>query len=308
MQGNLTHGWAQKNRKFMCAKYTLAAFCNNRQDRMKFLLCFIFFGLLVGCQTNHVAMSQRGVAHKTAKSKTVNHKKVIAPNQSEKDGAPPGPAPSWFSKVFPKHEPLSRYGNPGTYQVDGHTYEILTSAGGYRARGLASWYGTKFHSRRTSSGEDYDMYKLTAAHKTLPIPTYVRVKNLSNGREAIVRVNDRGPFHSGRVIDLSYAAAAKLGLLPKGTAPVEIEALSTTTHGKAHVAHYYLQAGAFSSEKFAQSLRSKLSKLTPSPVFIEKYQQKFIVRAGPFANKQMTEQLKKSLTRYGVSGAFSLMI
>ncbi len=279
---------------------------------MKYVLYFVFFSLLAGCQTNYIATNQRGVTDKvTGKNRAVSNKKVMMPHQATantRDGAPPGPAPTWFRKVFPKHEPLSRYGNPGTYQVNGHTYEVMTSSSGYRTRGLASWYGTKFHSRRTSSGEDYDMYALTAAHKTLPIPTYVRVKNLSNGREAIVRVNDRGPFHNGRVIDLSYAAAAKLGLLPKGTAPVEIEALSTTTPGKAHVAHYYLQAGAFNSEKLAASLRTKLSKLTPSPVFIEKYQHRFIVRVGPFANKQMTDQLKKSLTHQGVIGAFSLMM
>ena len=275
---------------------------------MKYLICILFFGFLTGCQTNYVATNQQGV---TKKSGGASHKKTTSTNQStasQKDGAPPGPAPSWFRKVFPKHEPLSRYGNPGTYTVDGHTYEVLTSSSGYRTRGIASWYGTKFHSRRTSSGEDYDMYALTAAHKTLPIPTYVRVKNLSNGREAIVRVNDRGPFHTGRVIDLSYAAAAKLGLLPKGTAPVEIEALSTTAPGKAHIAHYYLQAGAFNSRQLADSLRSKLSKLTPSPVFVEKYQHRFIVRVGPFASKQMSEQLKRSLALHGVTGAFSVMI
>jgi rare lipoprotein A len=275
---------------------------------MKYLICFIFFGFLTSCQTNYVATSQRGGA---VSHKNVGNKKVTPHNQSNtnhKDGAPPGPAPSWFSKVFPKHEPLSRYGNPGTYKVDGHTYEVMTSSSGYRARGIASWYGTKFHSRRTSSGEDYDMYALTAAHKTLPIPAYVRVKNLSNGRVAVVRVNDRGPFHTGRVIDLSYAAAAKLGMLPKGTAPVEIEALSTTPPGKAHVAHYYLQVGAFNSTQLAESLRSKLSKLTSSPVFIEKYQHRFIVRVGPFSSKQMSLQLNRSLTKHGITGAFSVMI
>ena len=270
---------------------------------MNYFLCFIIVGLLTGCQTNRLPTSQHGTTHKAA---AASNKKVTS-HVSKKDGAPSGPAPTWFSRVFPKHEPLSRYGNPGSYTVDGHTYEVMTSSSGYRTRGIASWYGTKFHSMRTSSGEDYNMYALTAAHKTLPIPSYVRVKNLSNGREAIVRVNDRGPFHTGRVIDLSYAAAAKLGLLPKGTAPVEIEALATTIHGKAHVAHYYIQAGAFSSEKLAASLRTKMSKLTSSPVFIEKYQHRFIVKVGPFANKQMADQLKRSLTHHGVTGSFSLM-
>ena len=273
---------------------------------MKYLLFFVFFALLAGCQTHQVSTSQRSGAHKA--TSYTNSKKINKRYAQEKDGAPPGPAPTWFQRIFPKHEPLSRYGNPGTYKVGGHTYEVMTSASGYRARGLASWYGTKFHSARTSSGEDYDMYALTAAHKTLPIPTYVRVKNLSNGRVAIVRVNDRGPFHSGRVIDLSYAAAAKLGLLPKGTAPVEIEALSTKAPGKVHVAHYYLQAGAFNSKNLADSLRTKLAKLSPSPVFVERYQNRFIVRVGPFANKKMADQLKAKLDHQGVKGAFTMII
>ncbi len=222
------------------------------------------------------------------------------------DGPPPGPLPTFFRKVFPVHAPLSRYGNPDVYQVNGLTYVVLTSSSGYRTRGLASWYGTKFHSMRTSSGENYDMYALTAAHKTLPIPCYVKVRNLENGRVAIVKVNDRGPFHDGRVIDLSYAAAAKLGLFPKGTAQVEIEALTTTKD--AQVAHYYLQAGAFSSKQLAEALQKKLAKLSPSPVFIEKYQQRFIVRVGPFANMRMVEGLKRTLVHNEVTGSFSLLM
>lgn len=268
--------------------------CAHRQ--LKGLLGLFLLGLLVSCQTQYVdTKSTRPIPSKSSKKQMA---------KSEKDGAPSGPIPRWFKKIIPKHEPLSRYGNPGTYRVDGRTYEVMTSASGYRTRGLASWYGTKFHSRRTSSGEDYDMYALTAAHKTLPLPTYVRVKNLSNGRQAIVKVNDRGPFHEGRVIDLSYAAAVKLGVFPKGTAPVEIEALTTKTH----VAHYYLQAGAFNSSKLADALRLKLSKLTPSPVFIERYKQRFIVRVGPFATKNMADNLKTVLVKNGVSGSFSLMM
>lgn len=234
-------------------------------------------------------------------------KRVIVPGvPTDRDGPPPGPLPTKFKRVVPVNAPLSRYGNPGAYHVNGHTYEVMTTSSGYRTRGLASWYGTKFHSRRTSSGEDYDMYALTAAHKTLPIPCYVKVKNLDNGRVAIVKVNDRGPFHEGRVIDLSYAAAAKLGLFPKGTANVEIEAL-TTTNG-AHQAHYYLQAGAFVSEQLANALQNKLARLSPSPVFVEKYQQRFLVRVGPFANKQMADSLKGMLARSGVVGSFTVLM
>ncbi len=125
----------------------------------------------------------------------------------------------------PQMEPYSKYGNPPYYEVNGRLYHTLSSSAGYVERGIASWYGTKFHGRRTSSGEPYDLYGVTAAHKTLPLPSYVLVTNLNNGRNLVVRVNDRGPFHEQRIIDLSYAAAGKLGVLPTGTALVEVRAI-----------------------------------------------------------------------------------
>lgn len=128
-------------------------------------------------------------------------------------------------EAVPRAEPLSRSGNR-PYTVNGRTYYPLATAEGYRERGIASWYGQKFHGRMTSSREPYDMCSFSAAHKTLPLPSFVRVTNLDNGRSAVVRVNDRGPFHEGRIIDLSYAAAIKLGLDRSGTARVEVEALA----------------------------------------------------------------------------------
>lgn len=265
----------------------------NKRGIMRFFYLLSLI-LLASCANN-------SIEYESVSSKSLNSPPKIA--SATKDGAPPGPIPVFFAKVKPKNEPLSRYGNPDSYAVAGRTYKVMKSSGGYKIRGTASWYGTKFHHKRTSSGDNYDMYAMTAAHKTLPLPTYVKVKNLANGREAIVKVNDRGPFHSDRVIDLSYAAAAKLGVFPKGTAPVEIEALST---GK-HIAHYYVQAGAFASEKLAILLQKKLARISTSPVTIEKYSQRFIVKVGPFANKRMTDSLKVRLAANGVKGAFSLL-
>ncbi|TVP50797.1 MAG: septal ring lytic transglycosylase RlpA family protein [Halomonas sp.] len=125
----------------------------------------------------------------------------------------------------PRVEPLSRGGNRSTYEVWGQTYHVLPDASGYAKRGTASWYGEKFHGYATSNGEIYDMYKMSAAHRSLPLPTYARVTSLDNGQSVIVRVNDRGPFHSDREIDLSYAAAARLGFLDDGTGPVKVEAI-----------------------------------------------------------------------------------
>ncbi len=149
------------------------------------------------------------------------------------------------------------------------------------------------------------MYGMTAAHRTLPLPSYLRVKNLDNGREAIVKVNDRGPFHSSRLIDVSYAAATKLGLLPKGTARVEIEALSGK--GKVPVANYYMQVGAFQSKAFASELQRRLSKSSKTHVYVERYRSKYIVKAGPFPNRNTTASFKRQLDKQGIKGALTLL-
>ena len=141
--------------------------------------------------------------------------------------APP-PVPGAVPDAVPRVEPRSRYGNPPFYEVFGKRYYVLSSSVGYWERGVASWYGPGFHKERTSTGESYDMYGMTAAHKTLPLPAYVRVTNLQNGRSVVVRVNDRGPFVSNRIIDLSYTAAAKLDMLRHGTAMVEIRSIDPT--------------------------------------------------------------------------------
>ena len=134
--------------------------------------------------------------------------------------------------AIPKDEPLSKYGNPESYVVLGKRYRTLKSSKGYKQRGVASWYGTKFHGNRTSSGEIYNMFAMTAAHKHLPLPTYVEVVNLDNKRRTVVKVNDRGPFHDNRIIDLSYAAAVKLGVDTAGTANVEIRAIEPRRYSR----------------------------------------------------------------------------
>jgi rare lipoprotein A len=131
----------------------------------------------------------------------------------------------------PRAEPRSASGNPPFYEVGGHRYLVLASAAGYRERGVASWYGPDFHGLRTATGERYDMFAMTAAHKTLPIPCYARVTNLSNGRSVVVRINDRGPFVSNRIIDLSYTAANRLDMVRNGTAFVEVETLMPAGSG-----------------------------------------------------------------------------
>ena len=139
---------------------------------------------------------------------------------------PPPPAVlGGVPDAVPRVEPRSRNGNPPFYDVLGKRYYVLSSSSGYWERGVASWYGPGFHKERTSTGEPYDMYGMTAAHKTLPLPAYLRVTNLQNGRSIVVRVNDRGPFVGNRIIDLSYTAAAKLDMLRNGTAMVELRSI-----------------------------------------------------------------------------------
>jgi rare lipoprotein A len=185
-----------------------------------------------------------------------------------------GPASVDQGQARPQGETKSfTRGNKSPYQVFGKTYEVLPTSVDYREIGIASWYGKKFHGRLTSNGEVYDMHKVSAAHKSLPLPTTVKVTNLDNGNSVIVRVNDRGPFHEDRVIDLSYAAAVKLGFAHHGTAPVVVEALTEvrkTPQSTSVVTladdkpSYYLQVGAFSQIKGAEKLQQEIVNLISS--------------------------------------------
>src|SRR5262245_27979946 len=179
---------------------------------------------------------------------------------------PPLPPPGDIAALpepIPQAEPRSKKGNPPFYDVLGRRYFVMETAEGYVERGVASWYGPGFHASATSNGEKYDMYAMTAAHKTLPLPAYVQVTNLRNGRSVVVRVNDRGPFKDGRIIDLSYTAASRLGMLKDGTTFVEVRAL-TPEEKKAPPAPpqtpdaLYVQAGAFGSEENASRLLERL--------------------------------------------------
>jgi len=162
-----------------------------------------------------------------------------AKKPTKRDGAPKNP-PVNLHKIpdaIPKIEPITHMGNRfgkkgNTYKVKKRNYTVLKTSKGYTAKGHASWYGTLFHGRKTSSGEVYDMYKMTGAHRTLPIPTYAKVTNLDNGKSIIVKINDRGPFHGNRLIDLSYVAASKLEILGKGTGRVEVKSIDPRDHGR----------------------------------------------------------------------------
>ena len=186
------------------------------------------------------------------------------------DGPEANPPPNLdeIPDAIPHREPLHRYANR-TYSALGNTYVPDTTLSTYQQEGLASWYGKRFHGKKTASGELYDMYGMTAAHPTLPIPSYVRVTCLANGKSVIVRINDRGPFSKNRLIDLSYAAAHKLGYLGAGSTRVRVESIDPSQYdvgGAALDSGIYLQLGAFSTEKKAQKLSEKVQSTIEAPL------------------------------------------
>jgi rare lipoprotein A len=190
--------------------------------------------------------------------------------------------------AVPRDEPLARYGNQSPYTVLGKKYWVLPSSKGYHERGIASWYGRKFQGRRTSSGERYDMHLATAAHRSLPLPTYAEVTNLRNGRKVIVKINDRGPFHAGRIIDLSYGAAVRLGVDKTGTAPVDVRAIDVKQrrHAAVKVADgTFLQVGAFSKRARAERLAGKMMAAQLKPVSVLKSRGLYKVWIGPYASE-----------------------
>lgn len=224
----------------------------------------------------------------------------------------------------PHDEGKSKYGNPKSYVVFGKRYYVMDSAQGFREEGIASWYGNDFHGKKTSNGEIYDMYAMTAAHKNLPLPTYVKVLNLENHRSVIVRVNDRGPFHQGRIIDLSYSAAYKLGIHKKGTArvriaaifskeqanqtippilkPSSIEATPPTVQGK------HIQIAAFKNKDSADRLVLNLQQSVEHPIKLVK---KFIndqtfyrVVVGPVSSAASDNLLKYLQSEFSSAARF----
>ncbi len=227
----------------------------------------------------------------------------------------------------PKHENYSRYGNPPSYVVFGKTYHVWDTHLGYEEEGLASWYGTKFQGYSTSSGEPYDMYQMTAAHKHLPVPSYAKVTNLKNKKSVIVKVNDRGPFHSDRIIDLSYVAAAKLDILSTGTGHVRVESIDVKEYNKRDRKRgepeavpeaapepvpytpigdeIYLQIAALGSFDGAHDLANKVEPFSDKQVHVYEQGDLFRVQIGPFNNEFDANNFKEStLAQLNLNQAF----
>lgn len=217
---------------------------------------------------------------------------------------------SHVADATPRVEAHSRGGNKSTYEVWGKQYHVMPSSIGFTQQGLASWYGEKFHGHLTSNGETYDMYAMTAAHKNLPLPTFARVTNLENGKVVIVRVNDRGPFHGDRIIDLSYAAASKLGYRKKGVAKVLVEAIDASTwtaSGEQALRRQRQENGIQPGQQVASVPKAAAVKPAPKAVLVAKLPAVSAAQASatPVAASAISQQLKRIPGYYIQVGAFS---
>lgn len=279
--------------------------------------------LLAACSSHRTKPSHAGSRHGGAWGQSPGgarddfHDDLSKPQSSRyrdgKDSVPPPLDVSKLVEPVPKVEPRSLYGNKSPYTVLGRTYRVLPSARGYNERGIASFYGNKFHGYKTSSLETYDMYAFSAASTTLPLPSYARVTNLENGKSVIVRVNDRGPFHDNRLIDLSYAAAVKIGVYPKGTGLVEVRGIdpaqplqelpppTVVTSGHPGI---YLQVGAFADADNADRLAQRLRQASLGAVQVSEAvingRRVHRVRVGPLASVDRADQVTARIEGMGL--------
>ncbi|AGH80627.1 rare lipoprotein A [Psychromonas sp. CNPT3] len=215
-----------------------------------------------------------------------------------------------IENASPRYEPYSRGGNKD-YNVRGIHYKVLKNVTSFTEKGNASWYGKKFHGHLTSNGERYNMFAMSAAHKNLPLPSYVEVTNLKNSKKIIVRVNDRGPFHSKRIIDLSYAAAKKLDMLASGTTPVSIKLLHFQKESPfvkgASTKKYYIQYLVTSQQSKAQTLDAKLSDKYNVASTFTKQGNNYRLRLGPLNGEETAQSLLNKM-RPQYPGAFLVPI
>ena len=214
---------------------------------------------------------------------------------------PPASADS-IPDAVPRAEPRSTHGNPSFYDVNGQRYQVLASAEGFVERGVASWYGPDFHGHNTSSGEPYDMYAMSAAHKTLPLPCYARITNLGNGRSIVVRINDRGPFVGNRIVDLSYTAALKLDVVRTGTALVELRVVGPTADGVAQPAPVVASAAPMPTPAPAiEPAPAQSSAPTPASASPALY-----IQVGAYGDAANAQRVLSRLQGAGFSNAFSI--
>ena len=252
-------------------------------QRINLLLIILIAGLLAACSSSD--KSRYDIADDRAPTS--------APDVSKVEDA------------HPKFEPYSRGGNRKNYTVLGKNYQVMDSGEGYQAKGIASWYGSKFHGHLTSNGETYDMYSMSAAHKSLPLPSYVKVTNLKNNKTVIVRVNDRGPFHEDRLIDLSYAAAHRLDMLKTGTANVSLEVIYIADPESIALAElkgtelHFIQVVASSNKSRLELLAKDLEQKYQVNSRLQQSNNLYRLQLGPIGQQQLATKLTEKLKQQG---------
>lgn len=306
-----------------------------RLANLKYGLMLLAASLLWGCsslppQSAAPAPGQSGIAARPARAAAIPALPAAGSGRGgyyQDDGPGDNPPDGLYATpdAEPQVEPYSTRANR-PYVVFGKAYTPITEEIPFRQRGIGSWYGKKFHGQKTSSGEPYDMYRMTAAHPTLPIPSYARVTNLVNGNQVIVRINDRGPFHSDRIIDLSYTAALKLGYLGKGSGELEIKRLLPTDIARIQSekqllaavrpeiplvaglganepeSGFYLQLGAYGQAYNAESMRSQLARSwagTLQPIAVVQAGALYRLYSGPYANRGEAQQAAQKVQSSG---------
>jgi len=300
---------------------------NRAVSRLAALACLALLAGCAGRQATRPTAGSSGAVAPATRHRGWFHRDLFHDNTSlpqdrryseHDDSTPDGPPPAFIATLpepVPKVEPRSLYGNKSPYSVRGRTYRVLRSAAGYDERGIASYYGSKFNGYKTSDLEDYDMYKFTAASKVLPLPSYARVTNLANGKSVIVRVNDRGPFHENRIIDLSYAAAVRIGIWPRGTGLVEVQGIDPSGHARelppppvvtrgSAPPGIYLQVGAFADPANAERVARRLRRADLAPVRVvetvvggRRVQR---VRLGPLPDVDTADRVAGQVERMGL--------
>jgi rare lipoprotein A len=239
--------------------------------------------------------------------------------------SPPSSLPSKvdFTDAVPKYEPYKK-ANHRPYTIRGVRYTPMQTGLGYSATGEASWYGQKFHGHLTSNGEIYDMYAMSAAHKTLPLPSFARVTNLENGRQVVLRINDRGPFHGGRLIDLSYAAAMKLDVLSTGVAKVKLDVIHVSENGQVNIGNsqslnylkasepntpnkaFFIQVAALRNKQKITRMAKGLKSLYQVPYHTPEKGGMYRLQLGPINDEKVASELLAELKQNGYDGAYKV--
>lgn len=269
--------------------------------------------LMLGCCFALAACSSSDSGSASNKNKNMDPNKGRYSLKNDKMPLNP-PNVEHVPNASPKYEPYSRRGNK-PYTVYGESYNVLNTGQGFSETGHASWYGEKFHGYETSNGEPYDMYSMSGAHKTLPLPSYAKITNLDNNKQVIIRINDRGPFHSERILDVSYAAAYKLGMLGKGTARIKLDviyvgSLAATNSAVANAqdsGNHYIQLVASQDQQKLKKMAKELEQKYQVQTRVQAANNMFRLQLGPIGQPELADRLLNKVKQDGYPEGYMVL-